>query len=92
MKLNFFLETRYFLVDGYWKEENEPFQNYVCCTNKEPITTEQYRDEEVFLFNQTIHSIREFALKDNCEDFVITKIQQYLPTPKEKLEKNIKGF
>ena len=92
VKLNFFLEPRYFLVDGYWKEDKEPFENYVCCTSEHPITTKQYKDDEVFLYNHTIHTVREYSSEDNSEDFVITKIQTYLPTPKEILQKNIKDF
>ena len=96
-KLNFFLEPRYFLVDGFWihdlndiENSKEEFKNYICCTS-ETVSTGLYKDSDVFLFNTTTASILKYT-KVTDEDFVITKVQTYLPTEKEILLNKIKEF
>jgi hypothetical protein len=92
IKMDFFLTPRYFLVNGYWLDDDqEVFYNFVCCTSS-VITTEQYRDQDVFLFDTSVLELKMKINVDFGEDYIITEVSDYLPTREEILKKKIEGF
>lgn len=68
----------YIVIDGYWKNDNEPFHEYKISLGHDPeisesgiFSSEDFDDDEIFFYlgNDTL----EDFIADISQDWVITK-------------------
>ena len=66
---------KYYYVSGYWKDNNEEFEDYLVVIGDEDVDR-----EDVFFYFSSVSELNDAIRcgKNSVHDFVITSKQKYL--------------